>query len=145
MYARGLRDAVRTRARAREICRWAEGEHKKTGRQKKKEHRFAEIFYSAQDDGKKRRGPPLLGGPLLATRTRRFVRSAGTLVLYGQDVDCAGGAQAYYVGLAGFGVVHQPIFSAIVLGQMPYHFANIRDPGCAQRMPLRKQPARYVH
>src|SRR6266478_203451 len=90
-------------------------------------------------------GRPFWAAPLLATRARRFVRSAGALVLYGQDVDCAGGAQADYVGLAGLRVGHQPILRAIVLGQVPYHFANIRDPGCAQRMPLREQAARYVY
>jgi len=49
------------------------------------------------------------------------------------------------VGLAGFGVGDQAVFGAIVLGQMPDHFADIRDAGCAQRMPLGEQAARDVY
>jgi len=92
---------------------------------------------------KQTRGPPLLGGPLLATRAWCFVRSAGALVLYGQDVDCAGEPRPITWALAAFAWA-PAILRAIVLGQMPDHFANIRDPGCAQRMPLREQAARYV-
>ena len=54
-----------------------------------------------------------MGGPLsdCYLALRRF---AGALVpaLYRKDVDCAGGAQAYYVRLAGFGVGHQAILGA---------------------------------
>src|SRR5258708_10660732 len=56
----------------------------------------------------------------------------------------AGRAQPDYMRLARLGVRHESIFRAIVVGQMPDHFADIRDAGCAQWMPLREQSARHV-
>src|SRR5882724_287601 len=87
----------------------------------------------------KRRGPPSWAALFRsATRCSSASTKRWSVVrdLYGQDVDCAGGAQAYYVGLAGFGVGDQAVFGAIVLGQVPYHFADVCYAGCAQWMPL---------
>src|SRR6266436_1068715 len=64
--------------------------------------------------------------------------------LYRQDMNRAGGTQPDYVGLARLGVRHQAIFRAIVLRQVPDHFADIRDAGRAERMSLREQSARNV-
>src|SRR5208282_6891605 len=62
----------------------------------------------------------------------------------GQHMDRAGRAEPDHVRLSGLGVGHEALFRAVVLGQMPYDFADIRDPGGAQRMALRQQTARHV-
>src|ERR1019366_9978289 len=54
-------------------------------------------------------------------------------------MDRAGGTQLDHVGLARLGVRHLALFGAIVLRQMPNHFADIRDASGAERMPLREQ------
>src|SRR5271155_3575978 len=64
--------------------------------------------------------------------------------LYRQDMNRAGGAEPDDVGLAGLGVGYLAILRAIVLRQVPDHFADIRDAGRAERMPLREQSARNV-
>src|SRR5271170_4058669 len=56
----------------------------------------------------------------------------------------AGGAQPDDVGLARLGVGYLAILRAIVLREVPDDFADIRDAGRAERMPLREQSARYV-
>src|SRR5271168_48288 len=56
----------------------------------------------------------------------------------------AGGAQPDDVGLARLGVGYLAILRAIVLRQVPDHFADIRNAGRAERMPLREQSARNV-
>src|SRR5271170_3021970 len=59
-------------------------------------------------------------------------------------MDRARRAEPDHVRLSGFRVGHEAILGAIVLGQMPHDLADIRDAGCAQRMPLREQAARDI-
>src|SRR5277367_1485986 len=87
---------------------------------------------------RERKRAAFLGGPLSKCRLGVVPE------LYRQDMNRAGGAQPDYVGLTCLGVRHQAIFRAIVLRQMPDHFADVRDAGRAERMPLREQSARNV-
>ncbi len=61
-----------------------------------------------------------------------------------QDIDRAGRCEADYVGQPHFGVGDLALFGALVLGQMPDHFADVGHAGGADRMAFGEQAARYV-